>query len=418
MRVKKLIAATAGLAAVGLLAGCGANAGSGGDATAGGDQTVTVWLYPVIADEAKHKAFWDETVAAFEKDHSNITVKYEIFPWANRDEGLQTAIAAGKGPDLVYLIPDQLAAYQKSIEPIGPYLSDEQKSDIFPNVTESVTIDGNMMGAPILTSVNPLICNAAAFKEAGVTDYPSTWDDVLAMAPKFTEKGMYAINYPAAPENTLNMSFYPLLWQAGGSVFNKDGSAVEFNGKPGQEALDFISTLAQEKAIEPDALSTNLPLEQTALAKGKVGCSWTNVPSEVESFWGAENIVVLPPLKREEAVAYGTVGSLALLKGSKAKEAAGEFADFATSGDVVKPYLTEAGFFSAVKSTGALYADDPVMSKMEENVPTATVGELFTSSRAVMGVLAPEIQGALLGQKSAKDALDAAAQAAGPLLSQ
>ncbi len=416
MHAKRILSAIAGLGAVALLAGCaggGDTANGGGDA---GEKNVKVWLYPVIADEAKHKAFWDKTVADFEKANEGITVDYEIFPWANRDEALQTAIAAKKGPDLVYLIPDQLAAYQKSIEPLGEHMSDAAKGDILPNVVESVSIDGKMMGAPILTSSNPLICNAAAFKEAGVSDYPTTWDDVLEMAPKFTAKGMYAINYPAAPENTLNMTFYPLIWQAGGSVFNEDGTKVGFDSPAGEKALDFISTLAQEKAIEPDALTTNLPLEQTAVAKGKVGCTWTNVPSEVESFWGKENIVVLPALTEEKSVAYGTVGSLAMLKDSKAQDAATKFAEYATSADVVVPYLKEGGFFSALTSTGALYADDPVLSKMEETIPSTTVGELFGSSREVMGVLSPEIQAALLGQKKPDAALKDAAAAAAPLL--
>ena len=120
MRVKRITGVVAGIAAVGLMAGC-----AGGSGEAGGDQSVTVWLYPVIADEAKHKEFWDKTVADFEAANEGITVDYEIYPWANRDESLQTAIAANKGPDLVYLIPDQLVAYVMSIEPMDEYLSDE-----------------------------------------------------------------------------------------------------------------------------------------------------------------------------------------------------------------------------------------------------------------------------------------------------
>lgn len=411
MRGSKFTGLVAGLATVGLLAGCSA----GGDAGSG-DQHVTVWLYPVIADEAAHKAYWDETVDAFEAENEGITVDYEIFPWANRDEGLQTAIAAKKGPDLVYLIPDQLSAYQSSIEPIGEYLSDEHTADILPNVTESITIDGQLMGAPLLTSVNPLICNAAAFDEAGVEEYPETWDDLVAMAPIFKKADMYTINYPASPENTLNMTFYPLLWQAGGSVFNDDGTAAEFAGSEGDSALAMLADFADKGYIEPDLISTNPPLEQTALAAGKVACSWTNVPAEVEPFWGEENIVVLPPLTDQESVAYGTVGSLAMLKDSQAKEAAGAFAEFATGADRVTEYLPQANFFSALTSTGPLYADDPVMGPMEEAVDTVTVGELFPSSREIMGILAPEIQAALLGQKSAQEALDAAATAAEPLL--
>lgn len=413
MRVSKFTALAAGAAAIALLAGCSAGSGGGGEPS--GEQKVTVWLYPVIADEATHKQFWDDTIAAFEKDHENITVDYEIFPWANRDEALQTAIAAGKGPDLVYLIPDQLAAYQKSIQPLNDLLSSDRQDELLPNVKKSATIDGDLLGAPILTSALPLLCNAAVFEQAGVTEYPKTWDDVREIAPKFTDKGLYVLNYPASPEMTLNMTYYPLLWQADGQVFTKDGD-VGFDSDEGEEALTFITELAEDGALDPEALTTTVPLEQTAVAQGKVGCTWNNAVPEVEPFWGAENVKVLPPLTEKESVAYGTVGSLSVLKASKVQDAAAEFAEYATSADVVKPYLLASGFFSALSSTEPLYADDPLLGEVEKYVPDTTVGELDTSSRALMGVLAPEIQASLLGQKSPADALKDAAAAAAPLL--
>ncbi|MGN7977987.1 ABC transporter substrate-binding protein [Microbacterium sp. 22195] len=410
MRAKRFAGVIAGLATAGLIAGCAAG---GGDA-ASGDETVTLWVYPVIADEAKHKAFWDETVAAFEKENTDIKVKYEIFPWANRDESLQTAIAANKGPDLVYLIPDQLMAYQKSIEPMDKYLSKDRKSEILPNVTKSVTIDGHMMGAPLLTSATPLLCNAAVFKEAGVTEYPETWEDALRIAPKFTEKGLHLFNYTASAEATLNMTFYPLLWQAGGAVYGKDGS-VAFDGKAGTEALTFLSDLAKMGALDPDALTSLPATEQSGIATGKTACSWVNSVTELAPFWGEENVKVLAPLKDKKSITYGTVGSLSMLKGSKVKDAAGKFADFATSAEVLKPYLTEAGFFSAL-DTAPLYSADSLQGQVEKYVSTTTVGELAPSSRALMGVVSPEIQAALLGQKSPKQALSDAAKAAAPLL--
>jgi len=411
MRVRKIMAAAAGLTAIGMLAGCAG--GSGGEA--GGDQNVTVWLYPVIADEASHKAFWDDTIEAFEADNDGITVDYEIFPWANRDESLQTAIAANKGPDLVYLIPDQLAAYESSIEPLDDYLSDEHVADLLPNVRESVTLEPGIMGAPMLTSAMALICNAAAFEAAGVSDFPETWDDVREMAPKFVDAGMYMFSYPASAENTLNMTFYPLLWQAGGSVYDEDG-AVGFGGDEGLEALTFLSDLAALGALEPTALSTLQPIEQTPLAQGSVGCTWNDSVLDVEPFWGEENVTVLPPLTEEESVAYGTVGSLSLLKSSKVKDAAAAFAEYATGAEVMKPYLLEAGFFSPLESTEPLNAPDTLLGQVEQYVPTTTVGELATSSRAIMGVLSPEIQAVLLGTKTPEEALETAVTAAQPLL--
>ena len=410
MRVKKFIGAVAGLAAVGLVAGCSA----GGGDSASGDQHVTVWLYPVIADEAAHKEFWDQTIADFEKENEGITVDYEIFPWANRDESLQTAIAANKGPDLVYLIPDQLTAYESSIEPMDDYLSDEHKGQILENVTDSITLDAGMMGAPLLTSAMTLICNQAAFDAAGVTEFPETWDDIKEIAPAFVDAGMYVLNYPASAENTLNMTYYPLLWQAGGEVYTDDGE-VGFDSSEGASALEFITDLADMGALDPDALTTSVPLEQTAIAQGKVGCTWNNSVPELEPFWGEENIRVLAPLTDEESVAYGTVGSLSMLKSAEDKDAAGAFAEYATSAEVIKPYLEASGFFSAL-DTDPIYPADSLLGQVEQYVPLTTVGELAESSRALMGVLSPEIQAALLGQKSPEDALKDAATAAEPLL--
>jgi multiple sugar transport system substrate-binding protein len=415
MRNRKIAGVAVGLATAMLVVGC--SAGGGGDEPVSAEQqNVTLWMYPVMADEAAHKAHWDGVIADFESENPNIAVEYEIFPWTNRDEALQTAIAAKVGPDLVYLIPDQLAAYQKSIEPMGPYLSEERMADLLPNVVESVTLDGNMLGSPLLTTANSLLCNAAAFEAAGVTEYPETWDDVLEIAPKFAEKDMYAISYAGSAEMTLNMSFYPLLWQAGGSIYEDGGEEVAFNSKAGVEALTFLTDLAEQNALEPDGLLTAVPLEQTALAQGKVGCTWNRAAADILPFWAPEDVVVLAPLTNEETVSYGTVGSLAMLKGAESKEAAAKFAEFAAGPDVVVPYLKASGFFSALASTGELYADDPILAAVEANIPTTTVGELYPSSRELMGVLSPEIQAALLGDKSPQEALDAAAAAAQPLI--
>src|SRR5450830_127280 len=136
MRHNRLVMAGAMIAiASTALAGC--SSGSAGSSSSASPKTITMWIYPVIADKVAHSAYWDSTIKAFEAKHEDVTVKYEIFPWTNRDESLGTAIAAGKGPDVVYLIPDQLPVYAKSIEPIESYLPKEQMDDILPNVANS-----------------------------------------------------------------------------------------------------------------------------------------------------------------------------------------------------------------------------------------------------------------------------------------
>ncbi|HEY0698139.1 MAG TPA: sugar ABC transporter substrate-binding protein [Micromonospora sp.] len=413
MRVRRFAPVAVAALVTGLLAACG----GGSDGTSGGEkQSVTMWIYPVVPDEATHKGFWDEQVAAFAKDHPNVDVKVEIFPWAKREESLTTAIAGGKGPDVVYLIPDQLGKFNKMIEPVDEYLSADAKNDYLDNVRAAVTLDGKMLGAPILTSSNPLMCNAKVFAAAGVTEYPKTWADLLAVAPKFKAKGFDVTNYYADPNATLNQSFYPLLWQAGGNVFSPDGKSVAFDGPEGVKALTFLKQLVDGGYLEKDLLTSIPAFEQTNVAKNKVACTWQHVPADVESFWGKENIKILPPLADAKSVGYGTVGSLSILKGSKAKKAAGEWVAFATSPEVATAYDKKSKYFSAKKSAGALYADDPVASAMEQTLTSTTVGSLNEKSREVMGVLAPEIQAALIGKKTPEQALADAAKAAQALL--
>ncbi|MER6504978.1 extracellular solute-binding protein [Streptomyces sp. NPDC001455] len=392
--------------AAGVLAGCS----SGGD-----DNTVTMWTYPVIFDEAKNKAYWDGLVKAFEKEHSGVKVKVETFPWANRDTALATAIASGKGPDAVYLIPDQLPKYARNIVPADEYMPSGAESDYTDFALKSVTIDGKALATPVLTSANPLICDKRVFDAIGEKNYPTTWADLEALGPKLKAKGYYATSHSGDTQQTLNMTFYPLLWQAGGDVFSKDGKQVTFNDAAGVKALTYLKKLVEGGYTDKDLITTAPKLEQTPTAKGKTACTWQNTPTDVEPFWGKENIVVRPPLKDVESVGYGTVGALSMLKGADKKNT-GDWLNFVAESKNAAGLQKEAGYFPARKSGGDLYPGDALQSAVGATLPSMTVGPLHDKSREVQGVLAPEIQAALLGKKSPQEALDAAQKAAQALL--
>ncbi|MFE9957129.1 ABC transporter substrate-binding protein [Micromonospora sp. NPDC005299] len=412
MRVRKSLWAVA-MALVAALAATGCGGSGSGDS---GKKTVTMWIYPVILDEATHRAYWDETAKAFQAANPDIEVKTEIFPWANRDQALATAIAGNKGPDVVYLIPDQLPKYARNIEPVDKYLDDAAKSDYLENVVRSVTIDGRMMGAPILTSAATPLCNKKVFEAVGQETYPTSWNDLLAMAPKFKAKGYDVTAYAGDVKETLNQTFYPLLWQAGGDVFSPDGKSVAFNSDAGKKALKFVKQLVDGGYVDKSLLTTAPPAEQTRIAQNKVACVYHLPVTQLEKFWGKDNVKVIPHFTETKQIGYGTVGSLSMLKNAKNKDAAGKWIAFATNAENTKKYDLASSFFSPKKSTGALYAADPVLGEQEKQVSSSTVGPLNEKARDVQGVLAPEIQAALLGKKPVEQALDDAAKAADPLL--
>ena len=75
------------------------------------------------------------------------------------------------------------------------------------------------------------------------------------------------------------------------------------------------------------------------------------------------------------------------------------------------------GPYNKLEQTARQFADDPrVQEKVEQTLPNVKFGEPHRAARQVMGVLSPEIQAALMGQKTPQQALDAAAEAAKPLI--
>lgn len=393
------------------LAACGSDSDSGS-----GGKTITTWMYPVIADEAKNKAYWSGVTEAFGKANPGYKVNVETFPWANRDTGLATAIAANKGPDVVYLVPDQLPKYERSIIPADEYMSPEDKADYRKSALDSVTVDGKILGTPVLTSANPLVCDKRVFAAIGETNYPSTWADLMALGPRLKEKGFQATSHSGDTQQTLNMTWYPLLWQAGGDVFAPDGKSVAFNSEAGVKALSYLKELVDKGYTDKDQITTTPKLEQTPVAKGKVACTWQNTPADVEPFWGKENIVVKPPLSDVKSAGYGTVGTFAMLKGAN-KDAAGKWISFLAKPENSSALVTSNGYFPARTSAADPYPGDALQADVAKTLDSMSAGPLLEKSRDVMGVLAPEIQAALIGKKSPKDALNDAAKAANALLS-
>lgn len=412
-------ACTLGLAA--LLAGCSSSSDNSVGSPESGDAKpeasgelsgdVSLWMYPVLNDEGEHKAYWDQQVADFEAENPGVKVTVDIYPWAERDAAITTAISSSTNPDAIYLIPDQLVSYADALADMGSYLPKEHMEELLPSAIEGVTYDGRMLGSPVLMQSVPFVCNAAAFEKAGVDTFPSTWDELRDVAPKLKEGGVYALAYDGSSDS-LNHSFYPLLWQAGGKVFNEDGSGVSFAEEPGVKALEFLQEFVDNGWIEKDNVVSYPAFEQSATAKGDVGClvgSYT-IP-EIEDAWGAENVVV-NVLKDKDKVAYGTVGSLAMFENSKSPEATAAFIDFVTTGDRLAEYLKLSGYFSPLSTMEDLFPGNELSAEIEQTLPYITVGELNTHAREVMGLLQPEIQAALLGQKTPQEALDAAASEA------
>ncbi|MEV5965550.1 sugar ABC transporter substrate-binding protein [Kribbella sp. NPDC051952] len=414
MKVGRMVA---GLAAAVLVAGVSACGGSGESSA---KAVVTVWMYPVIADEQKATAYWSQVEKDFEAANTTVDLRIEQQPWANRDQKLATAFSGGGGPDVLLLGPDQIPQFvtSGSLEPIDKVLAAD-KDKFLPGALDALTVDGKLYAAPIYHTVTTTIYNKALLTKAGITKPPETWAEIKAAAPKLKAAGVATLDYSASSEASLNLSFYPLLWQAGGNVFAEDGKKVVFNQAPGLEALTFLKSLYDAGALPKSALSNANVVADQALGKQQVAMGFTNTlidAKTVTASWGAANVIVGVPLENKKRVGFGLPGGLAVNAGSKNVEAAEKFLTFMTQPAQVKSLGAAANFLSP-RTDAPVPATDEQSKKFEEALQYAYSGEVNPAARQVMALLSVEIQAVLTGKKAPQQALDDAAKQSNDLLS-
>ncbi|WP_330277475.1 sugar ABC transporter substrate-binding protein [Lentzea sp. NBC_00516] len=382
------------------------------------DDAVTLWMYPVIADQTQNRAYWQKVESGFEAEHG-VRLRIELQPWEGRPEKLGAALMAGNGPDVVLLQPDMIPQYveEKALQPVGDVLTGHAYRQ---SAVDALTVKGQTYALPLYQTVTTTVYNRKVFAEAGITDLPDTWDEVKAAAPKLAARGVPILDYAGSTEETLNMTFYPLLWQAGGSVFDSEGTKSAFSSPEGVEALKFLVDLKAMGGLPEDAATKRSLLADDAVAGGRAAMAHAMVSSTARNVVrtvGAENAVVGPPLRGRERVTFGQPGGLSLLRKAKNTEAAKKFLAYMTSREVVEELCVQSGFFLPWNDSTPSVTDD-VDRGFAQALPLVRAGDAHPQARKAMGLLAPHLQAALLGEKTPEKALSDAANEVDALLQQ
>jgi multiple sugar transport system substrate-binding protein len=377
-------------------------------------------MYPVIADQAASDAYWQKVEKDFEAANSSIDLKLEMQPWAKREEKVAAAFSGKKGPDVLLMIPDQIPQYvaNGSLEPVDDVVEPD-KDKFLPAAIPGLTVEGKVYGAPIYHTVTTTMYNKTILTKAGISEPPETWDEIKAAAPKIKAAGFSTLDYSASPEATLNLNFYPLLWQAGGKVFADDGKSVAFDQAPGLDALTFLKTLWDESAIPKSALSNGNLVADQPFGKGQVAMAITSTPADaatVAKTWGASNVEIGTPLTGKKQVGFGLPGGLVLNAASANKDAAKKFLSFMIQPAQLEALSKASGFY-APRTDVKAPATDPATAKFADALQYAVPGEPNPAARQVMSFLSVEIQAVLTGKKQPQQALDDAAKQANDLLS-
>lgn len=234
------------LAATALVAGaCSSSDGgsdSGDEANAGTGEPVTLDLW--VFKEIESGAFYDTLISDFEATHPNIDVEMTSYPEDGYDVKVDTAIAAGKEPDLVLAFgPEDIR--RRMLMPIddvltkrGIDLSTYSQSIMGEGGEFSCGWEGHLYCMGSYQGVWGIVYNKAMLDAAGIP-YPAVWppmtpDQFVDMSCRMTDEANGVWGGAAADP------MYFLPWE---SFVSDDGRSVQgsVNGAETVHAFDVLS---------------------------------------------------------------------------------------------------------------------------------------------------------------------------------
>lgn len=201
-----------------------------------------------------------KAVEAFEKANPNINVEIVGVPWTtDGDTLLADALELGEDINVFSVNPDDLIRFagEGKVSNIEPFLTEEDKADIYASGLQSAAVDGKVYAWPIWVTASSIFANPELFKERGVDlptiENPWTWDAFVEAAKKLTYQrpdGSQVYGFSSSTE-WWTSGFYPIFYADGGRVLSPDGKRFVQNSPEGISGLQKAVDLKQVHQVTP-----------------------------------------------------------------------------------------------------------------------------------------------------------------------
>ncbi|MDQ1056622.1 raffinose/stachyose/melibiose transport system substrate-binding protein [Arthrobacter globiformis] len=207
MTTRKLRSVAMAISAAALsvsLAACGSSGPAG--STSAGDGSASMWGLT-----GGNQPVLQKSVEAWNSAHSDQSIKLDFFANDAYKTKVRTAVGAGEGPTFIYgwgggVLKSYVDAGQ--VEDLSAFIKEnpEVKERYLPSVLKNGEIEGRTYALPN-NNVQPVVLyyNREVFDKVGAQP-PKTWDELMALVPKFKEAGV-------APFSLGGQSKWPdLMW--------------------------------------------------------------------------------------------------------------------------------------------------------------------------------------------------------------
>lgn len=334
-----------------MLAGCGSNDGEEGKS--GDKEQITLQYFTWTSGSMSAIEPMVEKFNETNEDNIKVEIVLKTGEWQT---ALKTAILSGQAPDILHGVQDTVEALSNGwIEPWDNYLSDEFKEKIDP-YTYKVEVDGELNTYAFVWGAKTykMAYNKDLFEKAGITELPTTWEEVYECAKKITEAGdgeYYGFGLSSATAG----SAVPFIAEPVGAYegYYKMGYDFERNTwdftymKP---YIELFRKMIDEGITFPGAETLDNDGVRAQFAAGRIGmipsvswdCAAINDQFQANCDWDVFDWPSAMSGENKGALCLRDQANYMLSSSSKNKEAAAKFVEFMLSEDYQSELLSKA----------------------------------------------------------------------------
>lgn len=193
----------------------------------------------------------DDFVKGFEKENPDVKVKVTAIPWSSAHDKLQTAIAAGNGPDLAQMGTTWMTDFSNSFSSVPENFD---MSDFSDGSKAAGQVDGKQLGVPWYVDTRVLYYRTDIAKEAGWDKAPKTWDELKQMAADMQKVDGVKYGMYLGPSGTdAFIGTLPFSYTAGASLTDKNQSKWTFDDAGVKKGLEFTTSLYKDGVANVNA---------------------------------------------------------------------------------------------------------------------------------------------------------------------
>ncbi|NEU79432.1 ABC transporter substrate-binding protein [Nostoc sp. UIC10630] len=348
-----------------------------------------------------------QVLREFEVQHPTIKVKYEVISDQYMDV-IKTRLVGEAAPDVFYL--DALEApflmSQNVLEPLESYITPEfDLTDFEDTLIDSFKYQNHIYGLPKDYSTLALFYNKKAFAAAGLSNPPTTWDELRNYSKQLTGK-LNKYGFGEIPE--LARQAYKIK-AFGGQLIDQNGYA-NFASEAGLKGLELVIDQYQKdrSSAQKSDVGTNSGSEMFGQSKVAmvIEGNWA-IPYLTETFPQVEFATApVPTINGKKGTMVFTVAYV-MNNLAQHKAEAWELISYLTGKEGMQKW-TGTGFAlptrkSVAKNLG--YDQDALRSPLVGGVDYATPWQVGKYPGAIVNNFENQFVSALLGQQPLKQAM-------------